>query len=195
MISLLEREIGDEVPPTKKRGKIHDYLGMIIDYSQGGGAKPVANPNVHCQLGPSNTVECGYEGIHHMVAKMLFVSKWSGLDIAFLTMWAKNPDEDDYQKLLHVVKYTRGITSIIQTMSVKSNSIQWWIDASFAFQSNIGSHKGKITTLAYKAVYSQQPDLKKISIRQNINAESSAEADLVGLNNILGQNMCAQLFC
>jgi len=34
MILLLEKEIGNEAPLTKTRGKIHDYLGMIIEYSQ-----------------------------------------------------------------------------------------------------------------------------------------------------------------
>ena len=33
VIGLLEPEFGKEAPLTKSRGKVHEYLGMIIDYS------------------------------------------------------------------------------------------------------------------------------------------------------------------
>jgi hypothetical protein len=33
VIGLLESEFGNEAPLTKSRGKVHEYLGMVIDYS------------------------------------------------------------------------------------------------------------------------------------------------------------------
>ena len=39
MIDLLEMEFGNEAPLTKTRGKVHEYLGMTIDYSEKGKVK------------------------------------------------------------------------------------------------------------------------------------------------------------
>lgn len=38
IIDLLDGEFGKEVPVTQTRGKIHDYVGMAIDYSINGKA-------------------------------------------------------------------------------------------------------------------------------------------------------------
>jgi hypothetical protein len=39
VIQLLEEEFGKEAPLTKMRGKVHDYLGMTLDFSSPGQAK------------------------------------------------------------------------------------------------------------------------------------------------------------
>jgi hypothetical protein len=39
IIDLLDAEFGKEAPLTKMRGKIHDYLGMTIDFSDDGKVK------------------------------------------------------------------------------------------------------------------------------------------------------------
>jgi hypothetical protein len=36
IIDMVEREFGKEAPLTKTRGKVHEYLGMTIDYSING---------------------------------------------------------------------------------------------------------------------------------------------------------------
>jgi hypothetical protein len=35
-IEQMETEFGKETPINKMRGKVHDYLGMVLDYSQNG---------------------------------------------------------------------------------------------------------------------------------------------------------------
>jgi hypothetical protein len=36
VIALLEREFGKEAPLTVQRGRVHDYLGMCLDFSSPG---------------------------------------------------------------------------------------------------------------------------------------------------------------
>jgi hypothetical protein len=39
IIKLIDDEFGEEAPLTVTRGKVHDYLGMTLDYSEGGKVK------------------------------------------------------------------------------------------------------------------------------------------------------------
>ena len=107
-------EFGKESPLTKTRGKRHDYLGMVPDFSTQGSAEismheyvseiidgaphdmegnapsPAANHlftvNTNDQV-PLDEPKA--QLFHHIVAKLLFLSKKSRLDlsipIAFLT--------------------------------------------------------------------------------------------------------------
>ena len=46
---------------------------------------------------------------HHLVARLLFLTKWAPPDIltvvAFLMTWVHSPDWDDYKKLMKVLNY------------------------------------------------------------------------------------------
>ena len=39
IIDLVKKEFAKEAPLTERRGKIHDYLGMTLDFSSPGEAK------------------------------------------------------------------------------------------------------------------------------------------------------------
>ena len=50
VIALLESEFGKEAPLTESRGKVHEYLGMTIDFSVKGKVKFTMVGNVKNML-------------------------------------------------------------------------------------------------------------------------------------------------
>lgn len=124
IIEQLEKQFGKEAPLTVNRGKIHDYLGMKLDYSEPGKVKITMEDYIQSMLnelpedmiGTSKNPAAGHlfkvnleapklsetkaDFFHHYTAKLLFMCKRARPDIqtavAFLTTRVKSPDEDDY---------------------------------------------------------------------------------------------------
>jgi hypothetical protein len=130
IIESLSDEFGKEAPLTINQGKVHDYLGMTLDFTEKGVAKVSMQPyienilkempvemagvaptpatnslfevNANCsKLNMENS-----EFFHHVVAQLLFLCKRARPDIqtavAFLCTRVKSPDADDYSKLIRV---------------------------------------------------------------------------------------------
>ena len=131
-INMLDKKYGWEAcgkrcPLTMRRGKMHDYLGMTLDYSvdgkvkidmrdyiatiledlptefQGSAVTPAATHlfevNEKCEKLPKKSADF----FHHVVAQLLFLCKRGRPDlqtaVAFLTTQVKTPNQDDYKKL------------------------------------------------------------------------------------------------
>ena len=79
---------------------------------------------------------------HHLVVKILFSTKWARPDtcteISFLTTRAREPDNDDWSKLVNLIKYTRGTRNppLILSDNV-SIMLKWWIDVSLSVHPNM----------------------------------------------------------
>lgn len=58
--------------------------------------------------------------------------------------------------------------------------IKWWVDASFDAHKDMTSHTGAVMSLGKGAFHST-------SKKQKLNTKSSAEAELVGVDNAMGQ--------
>src|SRR5210317_2223723 len=74
---------------------------------------------------------------HTLVAKGLFLCKHARPDIqttiVFLTTRVKEPDEDDWKKLLRMMRYLNGSKDLVLTLSSDGTGIcKWYIDASYA---------------------------------------------------------------
>jgi hypothetical protein len=126
------------------------------------------------------------------VAKLLFLSKRARPDIqlavSFLCTRVKKPDMDDYQKLCRVIKYLRNTIDIELNLQCDNlQIIKWWVDASFACHTDMRSHTGGIMSLGKRAVYAT-------SVRQKLNTQSSTEAELVAVNNVLPQILWTRNF-
>ena len=74
---------------------------------------------------------------HHTVVQMIFATSRSGKDtktsIPFLRTQVRSPYEDEWLKLVRVIRYIRGTMHL--TILLRANSlsvIKWWVDASFA---------------------------------------------------------------
>ena len=93
----------------------------------------------------------------------------------------KAPDEDDYKKLCHVMRYLRGTIDMPLTLEANNMSIvKWWVDASFAVHPDMKSHTGGTMTLGKGMIYSA-------STQQKLNTKSLTEGELVGVNDVMPQ--------
>ena len=221
VVSMVLKKINDkygrETPITTTRGKEHDYLGMLIDYSGGGkvqfmmtdyiyelldelpaelrsgeAATPAAD---HLFSVSENGVQLNGEKstlFHKITAKLLFLSKRARPDIqlavAFLCTRVKSPDEDDWKKLHRLIKYLRATPGLPLVLSMDgSNTMRWYVDAAFAVHKNMRSHTGMMLTMGQGAALSG-------SRKQKINTRSSTEAELVGVDEELSMILWSRYF-
>ncbi|MHA7927606.1 MAG: reverse transcriptase domain-containing protein, partial [Marinobacter sp.] len=216
VLEKLEQKYGNEAPLTITRGKVHDYLGMRIefvgrkvvftmrDYIENMLAElpsdmdGVATTPATLRLFEVNETDPSFlsaetsDLFHHNVAKLLFLCKRARLDIqtavAFLCTRVQCADEDDYYKLARVMKYLRGTIDLGLTLEVdKSHVVKWWADAAFAVHKDMRSHTGAVMSLGKGGAYAT-------STRQKINTKSSTEAELVAADDIVGQVIWTRKF-
>jgi hypothetical protein len=209
VLKLFEERYGKEAPLTITRGKIHDYLGMTLDYSEKGKVKVLMINYIknmlaelpHDMRGEAATVTANHlfdvdteavkleeevaQLFHHNVAKLLFLCKRARPDlqtaVAFLTTRVKDPDVDDYKKLRRTMGYLRGTLQMPMTLEAdNAHNVKWWVDASFAVHPDMKSHTGGMMTLGKGAAYST-------STRQELNTSSSTEGEIVGVNDVVPQ--------
>jgi hypothetical protein len=208
ILDALNERFGKEQPLTVTRGKVHDYLGMTIDYSEEGKVRfsmidfidgVLSEVPADMTTGVSVTPAAAHlfdinpsaeplnkddaEMFHTMVAKLLYLCKRSRPDIhtavAFLSTRVSKPDVDDYKKLRRVIRYLRGSRELPLTLEVNDPGIiLWWVDAAFAVHPDMRGHTGATMSMGKGAVYSS-------STRQKINTRSSTEAELVGVEEAM----------
>ena len=106
---------------------------------------------------------------HTMVAKRLFLCKHARPDIqttiAFLTTRVQEPDEDDWKKLLRMMRYLNGSKDLVLTLSADGTGIcKWYIDASYAVHNDLKGHTGSAMTMGKGSIQSK-------SIKQKLNTK------------------------
>jgi hypothetical protein len=84
---------------------------------------------------------------HNLVAKTLYSTKRYRPDtctaITFLTPRVRAPDKDDWNKLVHLMRYIRGTRTMPLILSANGSGIlKRWIDALFAVHPNMRGHLG-----------------------------------------------------
>jgi hypothetical protein len=216
VIQQLEETFGNKAPLTVTWGKVHEYLGMTLDFSKpekamilkieyidnilkdmstefdGYAATPAANHLFMVNENATKLDEDKADMFHHNVAKLLFLCKRARPDIqtavAFLCTRVKGPDTDDYKKLGRVIKYLRFTRTMPLTLEGDNTCIiKWWIDASFAVHPDMKSHTGGTMSLGKGSPYST-------STRHKLNTKSSTEAELVGVNDVMPQVLWTRYF-
>jgi hypothetical protein len=216
-ISWVNQTYGELKPVTTTRGKLHEYLGMKLDYTTDGQVtidmvdyvqsmvmffpeqleKPkVASPWTD-QLFTVNTKSPMLdrpkaELFHTMVAKALFLCKRGRPDIspavAFLTTRVQQPNVDDWEKLIRMMRFLRQTSEDRLTLRADgSKSVKWMVDASFAVHPDFKSHTGATMTMGKGAISS-------ISRKQRMNTRSSTEAELVAADDVVGSIIWTKLF-
>jgi len=138
------------------RGKIHDYLGMIFDFSEKGKVmvnmieyiKTIINdfPEeitvTRASLAADHlfTVRDETEAIplpeeqahafHHTTAQLLFLNARARRAIqpctAFLTTRVRSPDKDDWEKLKRLLGYLKGTLHMPLILSADSLTLSRW---------------------------------------------------------------------
>ena len=184
-------------------GKVHDYLGMEIDFSAIGKVQvkmakyvdemiesfpspkdlrrdAVSPASEHLYLINDATAKIDSERadiFHTIVAKGLFLTKRARPDImtaiAFLSTRVREPDEDDWKKLIRLLRYLKGTRDLHLTLQADDSSlVKWFGDASFAVHANMKSHTGGMLTLGSGGIVN-------VSRKQKLVTKSSMEAELV----------------
>jgi hypothetical protein len=169
---------------TATRGRIHNYLGMELDYQKQGElkinmtkyvknmlnnfpvklrkkdvAKMPARDNIF-YLGTGAKLDTKrLEIFHTFVAKGLFLFKRARPDIQqailVLCMRVRDPNQADWEKLMRVMKYLNGTKGENLTLSADDlRVVKWYVDASFAFHPDFKSHTGAMMMLVKGAMQS-----------------------------------------
>jgi hypothetical protein len=129
---------------------------------------------------------------HSTVARLLFLTMRARPDvmtaISFLTARVSNPTVDDRNKLKRVICYLRDTKRLHLTLEADDIQVfKWMVDASFAVHPNMRSHTGCAASAGKGSFLS-------VSSKQKINTKSSTEAELVGVDDIMGRILWTKLF-
>jgi hypothetical protein len=171
---------------------ISEMLEDLPDDFDGESATPAANHLFEVKSDGAKLNEQDAMFFHHNVAKLLFLCKRARLYIqtavAFLSTRVKSPDEDDYKKLIKVMRYLRGTLNLPLTLEADdSHILKWWVDASFAVHPDMKGHTGGALSLGKGVRYGT-------STKQKLVTRSSTEAELVGANDVMPQILWTQYF-
>jgi hypothetical protein len=108
--------------------------------------------------------------------------------VSFLTTRVKQPDEDDWNKLKRLLKYTRRTIYMHLILRADSLSIiKWWVDASYATHGDCRGHTGAMMSLKRGSIIG-------MSKKQKLNTTSSTECELVGVDDASPQMLCTRYF-
>ena len=206
-LKWLNKMYGEFGEVKATRGPKHDYLGMTFDFSQPGKVpidmidyinSMVDDFSVKLQSTDTRQTPAAddlfakgdgkklpkekAEEFHTFVAKGLFACKRARPDIhtaiAVLCTRVKEPNENDWKKLVDVMLYLNGTRNDKLILSADDlHIIKWWVDASFAVHPDFRSHTGGGMSLGKGIIQSQ-------SIKQKLNTKSSTESELVGADDI-----------
>jgi len=132
------------------------------------------------------------ELFHHIVAKLLFVSRRARIDlqlaVAFLCTRVSKSTEEDWEKLRRILKYTYKTIDLPRVIGAENiNMLQTWVDAAYAVHNDMQSHTGGIISLGHGVISSK-------SSKQKINTKSSTEAELVGACDFIPNTLWVKWF-
>ena len=192
---------------TVRHGRVHEFLGMVIDYSDPGvahismksylkeairdsqlgitrSATTPAQKNLFdvdsasTFLDPRNAIL-----FRSIVCKLLYVARYGRPDlltaVCFLATRVSQPVEQDERKLRRLLEYIHG--SIDLTLTIGATDLQHlhtWVDASYGVHPNMRSHTGGLVSFGIGGLTCR-------SSKQKLNTKSSTEAELVGASDYL----------
>jgi len=197
-------------------GKVHDYLGMTLDFTEGGVLKVDMKDYVNAMIEEfSENVKvertCPWseklfkvdktsreldkkkaEEFHTFVAKGLFLCKRGRPDIqpaiSFLSTRVRNPTQNDWEKLKRLMEFLWTTRNDVLKLSADDlGTIRWYLDAAFAVHPDMKSHTGSNMTLGRGSIIS-------ICTKQKTNSRSSTEAELVSLDDIVSKVLWTRRF-
>ena len=99
--------------------------------------------------------------------------------ITFLTARVKGPDEDDWLKLVRLIRYLKGTEEMVLTLSADClNMLKWWVDASCGVHKDLKGHTGVSFSLGKGTIAGK-------SSKQKLNTNCSTKSELVGVDDAM----------
>jgi len=132
------------------------------------------------------------ERFHHIVAKLLYVSKRARIDIdlaiSFLCTRVASPTKGDWAKLRRVLQYLKGTMDMPRIIGADNMGLlQSWADASFAVHRDMKGHMGACMSMGRGVVHHR-------SAKQRLNTRSSTESELVAASDYICWTVWAKRF-
>ncbi len=215
-LGLKKQVFSKHAPVTVTSGKVHEYLGMTLDYSEEGKVKikmldyveklladlPEEFDGTAATPAATNLLDVDDDSplvsearglqFHTITAKVLFLCKRARPDlqlaVAFLCTRVQSCNEGDFKKLIRMVQFIRATKDDYLTLSAESlHNVRWWVDASYAVHPDMKSHTGGAMSLGTGVIYGT-------SKRQKLNTKSSTEAELVGADDVMPQMLWTLYF-
>ena len=213
----LNKRYGEHGEVKAHRGKVHDYLGMTFDWSKPGTVEVgmtdyVSNMlddfSIHMKpedTAPTPAAENLFakgtgakldkeraKEFHTFVAKGLFLCKRARPDIhtaiALLTTRVNEPNEDDWKKLIRVLKYLNGTRNDKLILSADDLSvIKQYVDIAFAVHPDFKSQSGG------GLFYGRGTPISG-SKKQKLTTDSTTVAELVGSHDFSPHITWTKLF-
>ena len=120
---------------------------------------------------------------HNLVEKTLYATKRARPDtctcVAFLTKIVRAPDLDYWYKMVHMMRYIRGMRTLPLIISANKISIlMWWVDALFAVHPSIRGHYGGGFSLGYGFTIVS-------STKQKLNTRRSTDTEMLGADDFM----------
>ncbi len=187
---------------------MHDYLGMTFDYSftkevrinmwdylrkliqefpeeiTGVCATPASDHLFKVQEDGRKLSKELAEIFHHTVYQLLFAANRARRDIqmavSYLTTWVKAPDQDDWGKLVRVLKYLNGTQcmKLILSADEMKFTVHWYVNGSHQVHKDC---RGKIWCLM---MMGKGAGISSLNVMK-CNTRSSSETELISIHDKL----------
>jgi hypothetical protein len=185
---------------TKGAVKItmYDYVQRMINDLKADmiGGKPTAAPHglFHTANKRDNIPLLGDEQkdyFHTMTARTLYLGKRARPDlqtaVAFLCTRVRNPDANDYQKLVHLMKYLQSTKHLPMILRYDGKEISLYIDGAHAVHSDMKGHVGMMVTGGVGTIFAS-------STKAKLNTTSSTETEVVAVGERLPKHIWFRYF-
>ena len=198
------------------RGKRHDYLAMILDFSSAGVFKlnmidyikgiikdftgklegkvkfPWTAKLFTVDKNAKALSDKERTNFHTFVMKCMFLCKRARQDIqpgiSFLSTRTIKPNEGDWRKLIRLLFFLKATQNDVAELEADdSQTIQWHVDALFAVHNDFKSHTEITTTLGKGTITS-------VSTKQKANARSLIESELIDIDDGVVKILWTKLF-
>jgi hypothetical protein len=129
---------------------------------------------------------------HRIVAMILYIVKRARPDAAlanaFLTTRVREPNEDDWRKLRHLINYFRSTRELPQVLgAAQTGVLQWYVDASFAVYQDMRGQTGGALTLGRGCPTVQ-------TMKAKCTTRSSTIQELVAVDEMMSDILWTRLF-
>jgi len=216
VIKRIEKKFGKM---TVNRGKSHTFVGMNIEFTEkrtvtifmkdyikeckeayeeaggkvnGRGNTPATDTLFWIDDTSEQLDDSRSEVFHHIVSKLLYVSKRARIDIdlaiSFLCTRVSKSTEQDWDKLRRVLVYLQNTKDMGRTIGAENlDVLHTWVDASYAIHDDMRSHTGGVTSMGTGCVHHK-------STKQKLNTKSSTESEVVGASDYLPWTIWLKMF-